>query len=315
MRRLAATAAAVFALSTSPGVPACSICRCGDPTFNALGSDGVSQTGLRLALDWDDVQKTQGDPSDESESMTEHRATMLLAYGLTERVGLFARVPYSARSMSSKSDEGAEHISTSGWADPEFSVQMRLWSSRFEGDVGARSSLFLVGGVKTPWGENDLSRNGERLDEHVQPGTGSTDVFGGLAGSYQVNPRSALFSSVQYRDTGRNDVGYRYGNALLANLAYEHKLGKHWDAALELNYRNAARDEIDRTGELDPNTGGTMWFVTPRVLFDVGHGWVLRVSAQLPVTQSGLNGQQEEKAVINLGITRLMTSQSTVESR
>lgn len=29
----------------------CSICRCGDATFNALGVEGVGLTGLRLALD------------------------------------------------------------------------------------------------------------------------------------------------------------------------------------------------------------------------------------------------------------------------
>jgi hypothetical protein len=48
-----------------------------------------------------------------------------------------------------------------------------------------------------------------------------------------------------------------------------------------------------------------MLFLTPRVLFDVGSGWVLRLSVQAPVTQSGLNGHQDEKAVFNLGVTRL----------
>jgi len=55
-------AALVSALASTP-VSACSICRCGDPTYNALGSDGVAQTGLRLALDWDQVKKTQGPPT------------------------------------------------------------------------------------------------------------------------------------------------------------------------------------------------------------------------------------------------------------
>ena len=41
-------AIAVGAVAAAP-VYACSICRCGDPTFNALGKDGVSQSGLRLA--------------------------------------------------------------------------------------------------------------------------------------------------------------------------------------------------------------------------------------------------------------------------
>jgi hypothetical protein len=53
----------VAAMTIAAPAFACSICRCGDPTFNALGSDGVAQTGLRVALDWDEVRKSQGDPA------------------------------------------------------------------------------------------------------------------------------------------------------------------------------------------------------------------------------------------------------------
>jgi hypothetical protein len=48
-----------------------------------------------------------------------------------------------------------------------------------------------------------------------------------------------------------------------------------------------------------------MIYVTPRLLFDAGSGWVLRMSAQLPLTQSGLNGEQHEQAVYNIGVTHL----------
>ena len=74
---------------------------------------------------------------------------------------------------------------------------------------------------------------------------------------------------------------------------------------LEANWRDAGRDEVDREGTLDPDTGGSIAYVTPRLLFDVGNGWVLRASAQLPVAESGLHGQQDEKAVVNVGVTRL----------
>jgi hypothetical protein len=164
-----------------------------------------------------------------------------------------------------------------------------------------------VFGVKTDWGVNDASRDGERLDEHVQPGTGSTDWFAGLSGSYQVNPRSAIFASAQYRKTGRNDFGYQYGRVQLLNLAYEHKLGGRWDAVLEANYRHAGRDEIDASKELDPDTGGSIMYLTPRLLFDAGRGWVVRASAQLPLSQSDLNGEQHEKSVYNLGLTYLFS--------
>jgi hypothetical protein len=192
-----------------------------------------------------------------------------------------------------------------GLADPEISAPARLWSSSFDGDVGIRSSIFAVAGVKTDWGANDRSSGGERLDEHVQPGTGLTDWFLGLSGFYQLDQRSALFASAQYRATGRNDFGYRHGSATLLNFAYQHKIGARLDAVLEANFRDSRRDEIDAAGTQDGNTGGAIAYLTPRILFDLGHGWVLRASAQLPLSQSGLHGVQREEPVQNAGMTRL----------
>lgn len=286
-------------------VPAfsCSICRCGDPTFNALGKEGVAQQGLRLALDWDQLEKTQGG-AEERESMRERRSSLLAAYGINQSLGVFARLPYSQRTLS----EEGERTKADGFADPEIYAQLRLWSSAFDGAVGTRAALYAVGGVKPAWGANDLARDGERLDEHAQPGTGSTDWFAGVSGSYQLDPRSALFVSTQYRRTGRNDAGYHYGDVALLNFAYERKLDGRWDGVLEVNYRHAERDQLDAGGAVDEDTGGAMVFLTPRLLFDAGGGWVLRASVQLPLTQSGLNGAQHEKAVYNLGITRLLNS-------
>jgi hypothetical protein len=299
-------ALALLALLAAGPAPACSICRCGDPTFNALGSEGAAQTGLRVAFDVDQVRKTQGSSDGEFEALKERRYSLLLAYGLSERVGLFVRVPYSVRDLDATEEGETTHVHSSGLADPEIYGQVRLWSAPFSGDVGVRSSLFAVVGVKTALGDSELSRSGERLDEHVQPGTGSTDWFGGLSGSYHIDRDSTLFLSAQYRSTGRNAAGYRYGNAVLANVAFEHKLSARWDGVFEANYRHAGRDELDRSGALDGDTGGSMLYLTPRLLFDLGGGWVVRAAAQLPVAQSGLNGAQREKTVFNLGITYLV---------
>jgi hypothetical protein len=304
--KLRTTACAVANGATLTGPAwACSICRCGDPTFNALGKEGVAQTGLRLALDWDQVKKTQGDPAEEFESLRERRTTLLLAYGLSDRLGIFARLPYSERELTGAAHGETERTRVTGLADPDIYGQARLWSSGFDGAVGTRASLFAIFGMKTAWGEDNVSRDGVRLDEHMQPGTGSTDWFGGLSGSYQINPKSAVFVSAQYRETGRNDVGYRYGRVTLLNVAYEHKVSTRWDAVIEANYRRAGLDQVDASGVTDPDTGGSITYVTPRILFDAGGGWVLRASGQIPITQSGLNGSQREKTVVNFGITRL----------
>jgi hypothetical protein len=282
----------------------CSICRCGDPTFNALGDAAFASRGLRLALDWDQVRKTQGASNEELESLRERRTTLLVALGLSDRLSLFGRIPYSDRRLTGSEDGATEIIDASGFADPELYGQSRLWTSGFSGDVGVRAAVFASLGVKVGWGENDLSRDGLRLDEHVQPGTGATDVFAGLSSFYQIDPRSSVFVSAQHRRTGRSAYGYRYGNATLLNLAYEHKLSARWDMVVEGNFRHAGRDQIAGDGSTDPDTGGSILYMTPRILLNLGAGWVARASTQVPIAQAGLYGEQREKTVFNLGVTR-----------
>lgn len=293
---------------------ACSICRCGDPTFNALGSNVYADGAFHVALDWDRLSKEQGifDPHHgarlvprraahtEFETLVENRIMATLSYSFAERFNVVARIPYSFKTLT----EGEEVTDTHGFADPELYALVRLWSSQFGPGLGRRTWLSALAGVKTPWGQNDLVQDGERVDEHAQPGTGSTDVFGGLAFLHLLDEKSALFASVQYRGTGSNDFGYKYGDITLANAAYERKLTDWLDAVLELNYRYAGRDQIDTEDIEDPNTGGGILYLTPRAVVDLGKGLVARVGVQIP-TWKDLNGEQTEKAVVNAGVTYL----------
>jgi hypothetical protein len=299
-------AATLLAVTCAPSaVLACSICRCGDPTFNALGKAGFNARGFRLALDWERFDKDEGNPAEESESQVENRFTALVSYGFGERFMLNARVPYSVRHLeTSVPGEPIDTLHTSGFSDPEVYGQLRLWASPFTGSVGRRAALSLVAGVKTPWGANDLQEAGVRVDEHAQPGTGSTDVFGSLALLYLIDKESAVFVSTGYRHTGENGFGYRYGSSVTANVAYEHKLGSRLDGVLELNFRHASQDRVDAAGTLDADTGGSLLYVTPRLLVHLGGGLVLRASAQIP-TIKGLNGYQKERVVANVGLTYL----------
>jgi len=299
-------AATSFALVFAPEKAlACSICRCGDPTFNAMGRAGFNARGFRLALDWERFDKDEGNPAEQREAQVENRFTGLVSYGFSERFILTARAPLSVRNLETTvPGVEPETVHTSGLSDPEIYGQLTLWTSRLTGAVGRRTSLSLVAGVKTPWGTNDLNQEGVRVDEHAQPGTGSTDVFGSLALLYLIDAKSALFVSTGYRNTGENAVGYRYGSSFIANLAYEHKLGSRLDGVLELNFRDAKKDRIDVTGAQDEDTGGSLLYLTPRLLVHLGHGLVLRASAQIPALKD-LNGYQKERAVANVGLTYL----------
>jgi hypothetical protein len=301
-------ATTILGLASAPPVAfACSICRCGDPTFNALGKEGFSARGFRAALDWERFDKDEGNPAVESESQVENRFTALASYGFGDRFMLLARVPYSLRNLEMRArDEEPEPVHTSGVSDPEVYGQLRLWASPLRAKVGQRASLSLVAGVKTPWGENDVREAGVRVDEHAQPGTGSTDFFGSLALLYLIDRESALFVSGGCRHTGENDFDYRYGSSVLGNVAYEHKLGPRLDGILELNFRHAQKDRVDSGGTLDDDTGGSLLYVTPRLLVDLGAGLVLRAGAQIPLVRD-LNGYQKERAVVNVGLTWLFS--------
>ncbi|HSS52887.1 MAG TPA: hypothetical protein VLX28_28420 [Thermoanaerobaculia bacterium] len=311
---LAGTAglAGLILMSAMPA-SACSMCRCGDPTFNALGTDVYNDGAFRVALDWERFDKQQGIlPEGEAatlkgatsdlghESQVENRFTTALSYTFHERFVAVARVPFTSRELTDP--EG--RTSQDGLSDPELYALVRLWSSEFAPGLGRRAWISVLGGVKTAWGQNDVARGGERLDEHLQPGTGSTDWFGGLSGVYLFNSRSSFFGSTQYRRTGTNSAGYKYGNIVMANAGYEHKLGKRFDGALELNFRDAGRDTLDASGALDPNTGGSLLYVSPKLIVDLSKGLVGRLAVQIPVAD-GLNGEQKEKVVANFGFTYL----------
>jgi len=58
LARAAAVAGLILMSAMSAG--ACSMCRCGDPTFNALGTDVYTDGAFRVALDWERFAKQQG---------------------------------------------------------------------------------------------------------------------------------------------------------------------------------------------------------------------------------------------------------------
>jgi hypothetical protein len=118
----------------APSALACSICRCGDPTFNALGKEGFNAKGLRLALDWERFDKDEGDPALGSESQVENRFTALASYGFSDRLSLTARVPLSGRHL----------VTTAPGTEPETtrpqSVRIASWRQGGRPTTGRRSA-------------------------------------------------------------------------------------------------------------------------------------------------------------------------------
>jgi hypothetical protein len=313
MKRLPASLCGALILLSAVLAPrafACSICRCGDATFNALGAAIYTPGKFRLTVDWDRFDKENGVSEIGSTEITgrdaevENRFTLGVAYSFGERLTLVGRLPFSMRHLTETEEEGEVVTKTNGLSDPELTALFRVWASPFQPGLGQQAWISLVAGVKTPWGRNDLSEDGARLDEHAQPGTGATDFYGGFSAVVQLDTQSSLFASFQYRQTGTNDHDYRYGRTTSANLAYEHKLGSVADAVVELNWRHAEQDVVDGDGNRDPNTGGDLVYLTPRLVLDIGGGLLGRVGVQIPIVKS-LYGDQTERANVNVGVTVL----------
>ena len=229
---------------------ACSICRCSDPVFNALGEGLYRYGGFQVALDWNRLNQSRGRGTRLRGQIREHadRDVLLLA---GERFTVVAQVPYTFNHLTDgrrRRDRGRPRRSG-------VLPLVRLWSSQFAGPR-RRAWISAVVAVKTPWGNNDVSENGERLDEHVQPGTGATNLFRRAHGALSVRRESSIFASAAYTRHGPNDFGYKYGNNVQVNVVYDRKLTEVSTASLELNFLDAKRDQVDAAGVLDPNTGG-----------------------------------------------------------
>src|SRR5438552_10423246 len=127
---LAAGAAAWLAAAALPA-SACSICRCGDPTFNALGSNVYAASGeFRLALDWERFSKDQRTVEDGrvgTDAEIEYRYTATLSYAFAERFLVVARIPLSHRELTTTFADESSLVTTTGLSDPELYGPVRLW--------------------------------------------------------------------------------------------------------------------------------------------------------------------------------------------
>jgi hypothetical protein len=240
-------------------------------------------------FDKDQVSEETGGREQEIDS----RLTFSTSYSVGRRLTLMGRLPFSKRRI----DDGFEANTSSGFSDPEVLALYSVSSS------GPGSWLSLTAGVRAGWGVNNAQVNGERADEHLQPGTGAWGGQAGLSFARIVGEGdvTSIFGSVNGRVNGRNQFDYHYGNAVLANLGYERRLTSRLNGVVEVNFRHAAKDEPG-IGETDENTGGSVVYVSPRLLVRVAPRLFFRLGVQVPVIKD-LYGDQNEKVNILSGLT------------
>jgi hypothetical protein len=281
-------ALAAFA-APAPG-HACSMCQCGDPTYRVVGDQMFERHAWRASLEAEHLGKDQVAESDPAarESEAENRATAAVAWCPVPRLRVVARVPLAWRTISAP--DGRSRMA--GLGDPDLLAHAQLLRR------GA-DWLAVSAGLKTPWGQNDRTLGGIRAEEHLQPGTGATSLSAGLAASWTPEGASHVYVAAARRWNGRNAAGYRYGDVVTADLAWQRALSPRLSAAAELDYRFAARD--DAAGARDPNTGGAVLYACPRLNLKLNGPFALRLGLQIPLVQN-LFGDQREHTNLQSGL-------------
>jgi hypothetical protein len=291
--------AALAALLAPPPARACSVCACGDP-LAAIAETPGNRGSLRLALEAEMLEVTSG--SEAMAGMTNRLTQWTLrpsaVWSPIPTLNLVATVPFTRKRM----DETGTGIDStmsdlSGLGDVELGVR---WFPFESVDFAARvrQSGSLMAGTSLPTGGNDATREGVRVDEHGQLGTGGYGPYLGLFYRLSGDTWSG-FAAFTGRRRGENSHGYRYGESLHAALQGQWQPGGWFAASLALEGRSAAADR--EQGAAVPNTGGLVLAVTPALHFNVFAGAWLFARAQLPA-HTALLGEQTVGPVVTAGI-------------
>ena len=235
---------------------------------------------------------------------------LTLGYGITDDLTVSLRVPFVARDNIREGH--AEDL------PPVTGEVHRLGDATGVGDITLLGQLRVLKddglelaalfGVEMPTGETGEhnAEDGELFDTEFQPGSDSWDFVFGAAATKRVG-RWSFDASGLYTIAGdaSNDVnlGDRFNYGLAATYrvigmeAHEHAPGTHahsdgnaLDFVLELNGEWHAKQE--EPGEIDPNSGGHVLYVSPGARYTMGTVSAF-ASVGIPIAEHH-NGLQDE---------------------
>jgi hypothetical protein len=284
-------------LVLSRDAAACSQCMCGTP-FPAGVMGGV--VPMRFTYGLEDRYLSKSNALDEgpgSELEQEHRLIGFALWRPHARLAFVGRLPYAMKQITSQPTGEVESVEHShGLGDAELLGLVGLAQTNGERPL----ALGLVAGFTAPTGANELENaNGERLDAHLQTGTGAWTGTGGF--NLAISAVGGTWeASALGRVNGTNAHGYRYGNVLLYNAGFTSRSHRGVRMLLQLNGRSAARDLLDG-GSVGENTGGTVLYAAPGARWTTSFGLVLEAAVQVPFAQA-LYGVQEEHTTARVSL-------------
>jgi len=241
------------------------------------------------------LTRSGDDPANTGRDVEVNSLVSVLAYGATEKLALFAALPYLRKEFR---QTGGVRRSSEGIGDLTIFGRYTL----FQRDgVGRTLRLGAIAGIKAPTGDDDEVDGLGRLPIPLQSGTGSWDSFIGLVVSYETL-QGGFHSQLTYHEkTAANN--FEAGDVSRLDLSWQRRV---WPKKLQLNSNafvyavletNIIHNEKSRaSGQVNDNSGGTTVFITPGIQY-ASKKLILEAALQIPVHQN-LNGTALENEYV-----------------
>lgn len=207
-------------------------------------------------------------------------------YGLTEKLALFAIIPYLDKELEVNTPLGRRTREVSALGDATILARY----TAFQRDRPGRTfRLAPFAGLKAPTGDDDERDGLGRLPQPLQLGSGSWDPLFGVITTLQTLERQFDAAASWQFNTKAND--FEFGDVARLDFSWQERL---WPrtlgpgvpafvyGVLEGNLIWQDRNEID--GRDDPDSGGATLFLAPGLQY-VTKRTVWEAAVQLPVIQ------------------------------
>ncbi len=175
-------------------------------------------------------------------------------------------------------------------------AMMRYTLVRFSGSASdeevmsdaseAMTIISLSGGVKLPTGRTDFMHDGEYLDSHLQPGSGSTDIVLGTSLLWTLD-RTTIATNLLGSFPGTGARGHRFGNYINADLTGRYRLLASEDnfstLAATLGLSGELRAHETQDGSLIDDSGGSVLYLSPGIQWIASERVSFEASYHLPI--------------------------------
>jgi hypothetical protein len=266
-----------------PSSFACSTCMVGDPTLNLMGTEKSFEGRLRFSADYLSRIEKMGLEHFNQTKLTEQRLTLGLGYAWDEKLNLSMRLPLVRKQLQFVNLAEQTH---SGVGDLDISAKWTL-------SPHPQHLWGIIGGSRLP-----TAQKINNLDIDGQSGTGAFVPNLGIWYGFYRYPHF-LYASGVYHYAFEGFDNFKAGDAFVSTfagqVAFNHSLA--FQLALETRWSK----QNTTNNQTDPDSGGTLGFLSPKIIYSITPDILLNVGVQIPVIKK-LKGNHQEERTLQFGV-------------